>query len=264
MFVKIDGKKEHVQKRLLLANLRELYQLFQEENPDLKKTGLSTFCSLRPKECITVNSNGSHNVCVCAQHQNVKLMVSAIRKEYHYKELIAMLVCDVANEVCMLKRCVNCPSSSVLKEYLSNILPKELDEDDDITYSQWESTDRCNLYECERSVYDFVDELTAKMKKLTSHHFIARKQIECFKEMKEHLGNLTCLVIVDFSEKYSFLTQDAVQGFHWNNSQTTVHPMVVYFKNCGEVKHQSICFIRESSNQLLEGYATKYQKNDIF
>ena len=71
--------------------------------------------------------------CVCTQHQNVKLMVSAIDKEYHYKDLLAMLVCDVANEVCMLKRFFNCISASVLKKYLTNILTEEFDEDDDVT-----------------------------------------------------------------------------------------------------------------------------------
>ena len=129
-------------------------------------------------------------------------MVSAIDKEYHYKDLLAMLVCDVANEACMLKRFFNCISASVLKKYLTNILTEEFDEDDDVTYSQWESTDRCYLYECEHSINDFADELTAKMKKLTSHHFIARKQIECFKEMKENLDDLACLVILDFSENH--------------------------------------------------------------
>ena len=58
-------ENEHVQKRLLLANLKELYQLFQEENPDLKKIGLSTFCSLRPEECITEQQWKSQCLCLC-------------------------------------------------------------------------------------------------------------------------------------------------------------------------------------------------------
>ena len=29
------------------------------------------------------------------------------------------------------------------------------------------------------------------------------------------------------------------------DAQTTVHPMVMYFKDSGEVKHQNICFMSE-------------------
>ena len=63
--------------------------------------------------------------------------------------------------------------------------------------------------------------------------------------MKENLDYLTCLVILDFSENYSFRIQDAVQGFLWNNLQATVHHMVVYLKDFGEFKHQSICFVSD-------------------
>ena len=32
--------------------------------------------------------------------------------------------------------------------------------------------------------------------------------------------------VADFSENYSFVLQDAAQGFHWNNAQATMHPFV--------------------------------------
>ena len=46
---------------------------------------------------------------------------------------------------------------------------------------------------------------------------------------------------MDFSENYSFILQDAAQGFHWNNSQATLHPFVVYvyLREDGELKHLS-------------------------
>ena len=37
------------------------------------------------------------------------------------------------------------------------------------------------------------------------------------------------------SENYSFILQDAAQGFHWNNSQATLHPFIAYFVDSGEV-----------------------------
>ena len=68
------GKKEKIQKRLLLLNLTELYQLFKEEHPDAE-VGFTKFSLLRPKNCVLAGSSGTHRVCVCSYHQNVKLML---------------------------------------------------------------------------------------------------------------------------------------------------------------------------------------------
>ena len=55
------------------------------------------------------------------------------------------------------------------------------------------------------------------------------------------------IVLLDFAESYSFLVQEAVQGYHWENSQATLRPFSVYFKNdVGEVKCLSICIIHDS------------------
>jgi len=39
----------------------------------------------------------------------------------------------------------------------------------------------------------------------------------------------TVVIVADFSENYSFVLQDAVQGVHWNNSQATIHPFRGYY-----------------------------------
>lgn len=45
----MSGKK--VQKRLILANISEIYQLFKQKYPD-HSVRFSKFCELRPKNCI--------------------------------------------------------------------------------------------------------------------------------------------------------------------------------------------------------------------
>ena len=40
-----------------------------------------------------------------------------------------------------------------------------------------------------------------------------------------------CVVLMDFSENYSFIIKEAAQGFYWDSSQTTVHPFVICFRN---------------------------------
>ncbi|XP_044590057.1 uncharacterized protein LOC123268763 isoform X3 [Cotesia glomerata] len=69
-----EGVREHIQKRLILSNLKELYELFKLEYPDCK-VGFSMFASLRPKYCVLAGSGDTHTVCVCSIHQNVKLMI---------------------------------------------------------------------------------------------------------------------------------------------------------------------------------------------
>ena len=88
-----DGKRERLTKRLLLMNLNELHENYKKLNPG-DKIGLSKFCSLRPKHCITVGCRGTHSVCVCSIHQNVKLMVGALPTEstITYHELMEKLV----------------------------------------------------------------------------------------------------------------------------------------------------------------------------
>ena len=71
----VNGKKEAVQKRLLLMNLRELHLLLKEAHISVS---FSVFCKLRPKNCIIAGASGTHSVCVCTIYQNVKLMLDAI------------------------------------------------------------------------------------------------------------------------------------------------------------------------------------------
>lgn len=72
-----EGNKITEQKRLLLCTLKELYVLFTKDHPD-SKIGFSTFAKFRPKCCLLAGSSGTHAVCVCSIHQNVKLLLSGI------------------------------------------------------------------------------------------------------------------------------------------------------------------------------------------
>ena len=49
-------------------------------------------------------------------------------------------------------------------------------------------------------------------------------------------------------QKTSFLVQDAAQGYHWHNSQCTLHPFVFYYKDSdSKLQHQSFCFISDGT-----------------
>ena len=72
-----DGRKQAVQKRLVLGSLRELYREFKRVT-DSPAIGFSTFASLRPPHCVLAGSAGTHSVCVCLYHQNSKLQAAAL------------------------------------------------------------------------------------------------------------------------------------------------------------------------------------------
>ena len=134
--VKIDGKKTHMQKRLLLINLKELYLQFSKLG---HKIGFSKFCQLRPRWCVTVDSaSGVHSVCVCQIHQNAKLLAAAVPGNIDYKEMLAKTVCDMENRDCMLHSCDNCPGVENFKEHaLNTFTEKGFDLDDIVSFKQW-------------------------------------------------------------------------------------------------------------------------------
>lgn len=66
-----DGVKKLEQKHLVLCNLKEAYQLFRDKYPN-DDIGFSKFADLRPNECVLVGGSGTHSVCVCTTHENIK------------------------------------------------------------------------------------------------------------------------------------------------------------------------------------------------
>ena len=65
-------------------------------------------------------------------------------------------------------------------------------------------------------------------------------------EEQESLEEKHVIILGDFAENYSFVVQDEVQGFHWNNLQCTPHPVVVYFKD-GVLESISYCIISDDN-----------------
>ena len=52
-------------------------------------------------------------------------------------------------------------------------------------------------------------------------------------DLQKKLKENELIILLDLAENYSFIEQDAVQGYHWNNSQVTLHPIVVCNKERG-------------------------------
>ena len=100
----LDGKRVHIQKRLILSNLQELFQNFKEKHTTAS-INFSKFAELRPKYCILAGESGTHSVCICTIHRNIKLMLDALKLPSPfttYQECLAWLTCNPATPGCHL------------------------------------------------------------------------------------------------------------------------------------------------------------------
>ena len=50
---------------------------------------------------------------------------------------------------------------------------------------------------------------------------------------------------MDFAEKFVCGTCDEVQSAYWNSNAITLHPVVIYFRENGELKHQNFVFVSD-------------------
>ena len=131
----MDEKQISVQKRLILGNLKGVYQEFKNQFPDVK-VGFSKFAELLPKHCVLAGASGTHAVCICTIDQNTKLMmivgncVEFTAKEdiplKSYKHCIALIICNPAQPACYLRTCLYCPGVSKLKERLNTVMDDNL------------------------------------------------------------------------------------------------------------------------------------------
>ena len=166
---------------------------------------------LRPKWCISVASNGLHNVCVCAIHQNVKLMVNSLPIKIDYRELIDEIVCDRKSYTCMLRDCEQCPPKENLRNKLFSFFNNE---EQDITYKEWQTTDRTEIITIKTDLETYIEKLITKIYKLKSHHFLTKMQSGYLKKLKENIGDEEVIILLDFAENYTFKIQDKIQENH--------------------------------------------------
>lgn len=240
------GKKQYEKKRLILSNLNEMFANFKWEHPEIK-IGFSKFCTLRPKWCVLAGASGTHSVCVCTIHQNVILLIHAAQLEESYHELQKLVLCEDVTQNCMLRRCEKCPSKSKLTTFLQTKF-ENYDEEDRIDYKLWLATDRTQMVTQTSTVDEFVNELTEKIEKLIPHSYIAKKQSSYFKSLKDANASNVAVISMDFSENYSFIIQDEVQGYHWTSDSCTVHPAIINMCIDQEKIVSSHCIISDDLN----------------
>ena len=95
------------------------------------------------------------------------------------------------------------------------------------------------------SIFNFVQLLCEKINSVTTHSFIEKSQAKYLARLKDDLNDDEVIVLGYFAENYSFVVQDEIQGFHLNASQCSFHPVVLYYKQGGDLLSHSICYISD-------------------
>ena len=92
---------------------------------------------------------------------------------------------------------------------------------------------------------EFYDVLCEKIDNLTVHSFTAKSQAAYLKSLKENLAEDTAIVTLDFAENYQYVYQNEVQSYHWCKEYCSIHPVVIYLKEEGQLKCVSLCVLSD-------------------
>ncbi|XP_063220054.1 uncharacterized protein LOC134529662 [Bacillus rossius redtenbacheri] len=260
-----DGNKvkREVQARYLLVSLGEAYKVFVEKHPQVTICR-AKFCALRPKHC-KLFSQIPHFVCVCSYHENVRLLLLALKDftdlPTDFDSFITTLVCDASSKDCMTNRCESCTNS------ISQHTPKDEDLRKPLKYSQWQNNDgHSEKMEILSSVQETFEDLKSKLKDFLVHTYIKRIQAKTFETIKSNVNGSEIVIQVDFAENASLVNQNEIQSAHWSHGQSTLFTIYAWInKNLTEgcvivsddfehTKLQVFCYI----NHILTYLKTSY------
>ena len=117
---------------------------------------------------------------------------------------------DTTDEQCMMGHCKSCPGKDGAVEFLqSHDIP------DEVQYKQWVTTDRTTLLTITQPRDEYIDNLADLLHKLTRHSYVAKSQSDYTKFLKNNITAHKLIIQGDFAENYSFVNQDEIQSFHW-------------------------------------------------
>ena len=159
--------------------------------------------------------------------------------------MLKRIVCDTNNRNCMIRSCDQCPTVDSLRTYLLELF--DMDEIENLSYYQWQKDNKiCTMIQLNITIEEVVDEVCKQAKFLCDHHYIKNSQATYLEHCKSTQPEDNALILLDFAENYSFIIQDAIQGYHWNKSQATLNPFVIYKKNRENLTHENIIKLHET------------------
>lgn len=193
-------------KRHIWHNMKELYEQFLVDYL-AKKVGLTTFATLRPKQCVWPGRLQHQVVCVCEIHKNFEFLLNATKYEENTEEILKVAVCG--NDDCYLGLCGTCPDYDGVEDEIFGGVDPEADE---ITYLQWVHTDSTEIRNLTSTVEDFKQIVRNYIPKIIEHEFVTRRQDGLIRRIKSRFIREENAVSmqVDFAQNYTCIIQNAV------------------------------------------------------
>ncbi|CAM4982008.1 unnamed protein product [Rotaria socialis] len=227
--IKENGLRKKMQKKYLLFTLRELYELFIQENPNAI-ISLSSFQDLRP-DYILYKSSIPHNMCICNYHENIALLIKSLNKHVQgldtidLNSFLKLIVCNDQNQNCMFSNCSICAD-----KFKNEIENKIINPTSLIKWTLWSTSQqgRAVKVDYEGSVVECVKILSNKVEQFLFHVFIKRQQSSFFETIKSNTTNKKCLIQVDYSENYAIIEQNEIQSAHWSRKQLSLFTAYVW------------------------------------
>ena len=213
-----DGTKTKrtEQLRYLLMSLKEAHNKFVEENPN-NKIGLSKFCELRPIN-VKLFDHIPHNVCVCSYHENVRLLLVALKQHTQlstdFRSFVSQVTCDPSLKDCMSSKCTNC------KDLIDTFTPSN--PDDTVKYQQWQTDGKMEKVDIIATVGDAFAELKKKIQFFLIHTYVKHRQAAHMVDLISKSNKQNAVLQVDFSENATIMSQNETQSAHWNHGQATL------------------------------------------
>ena len=200
----------------MVMSLKEAYAKFVEEHPS-NKIGLSKFCQLRPKN-VKLFDHIPHHVCVCSYHENVRLLLGALRdytslaEEFH--GFISQVTCDPQTEVCLSSQCKDC------KDRIDTFAPSN--GSDTVCYHKWQNNERVEKVEIIVTIEDAFIEFKRQLKPFLKHMYVKRKQAAYLDTTKSKCDSKNVVLQIEFTENATITSQREIQSAHWSHAQATI------------------------------------------
>ncbi|CAF1545908.1 unnamed protein product, partial [Didymodactylos carnosus] len=228
-----DGTKTSYQKRILINNLRESYELFKEENKNVDLSR-SAFADLRPP-FVVPKAALTHRICVCKYHENTNLLLKSLEKCVTgkvcscLKTFTEALVCNSENQECMFSQCPLCDSF-----FHERVEQKVIDGSLQIKWFQWVNENgKAEKKEFSGSVDQALQLLQSKVEYFKFHVYVKRAQSKNFEKLKSEVTLKKIVCQVDFSANWEMKEQDETQSGYWNSKSLSVFTAYVWSESGG-------------------------------
>ena len=155
---------------------------------------------------------------------------------------MAIQVCSVNSEECMLHKCENCGEVNAVKM----VLERYATNSDTYTFKQWVNVDRSELTIITEDAHVFIENLSLDIWKLSIHEFVRHRQAAYLRNLKDSLPQNEILIIGDFAENYTCIVQNSMQAAYFSATQVTLHPFAVYYNTTNGLTSKCYCILSNS------------------